>query len=164
MTFPKLMRWATAYGNEDFISINTCSGMRSYAVDPKGERFFISVDAGSEQLGQSIRESLLVSRFLSPEELSGFFDVKVLKNNYEDWVAQFMEVSNVNSRKSLFKQMIHCKIESDGQIIKIKPTNHEKLESWSGKRISEDMYEVLDFYASDVELGNALRQSLDKCL
>lgn len=164
MNLPKEKQRATAYLTKEFISLNTCSGLRRFARDPNGEEFFLSHDVSDEQLGRSILKALSASRFLSPDEIGSFFDLNVIEKNYEDWVQFLIDKFKYKSRKSLFKEMKHCLIDQVDGFITIKPTNHEKLEAWGDKNIDSADYEVIAGSFSEADLGKALKNCFSKCI
>lgn len=164
MNTPQVKQWASAYANQDFISINTNSGYRGSARDPKGKQIFLPLQVSDEHLGLAILEALSVSKFLSTDEVHSFFDLSVTEKNYEDWVALLMEKYNYKSRRAVFKEMKHCLINRVNGIVTIKPTNHEKLEAWGGTGIPDSDIESVRETASEVELGAALKVCLGRCL
>ena len=164
MNLPKPKQWATAYATNEFISVNTCSGLRSSARDPEGKEIFFPLDVSDEQLGAGILEALSASRFLSPDEVGSFFDLAVTEKYYENWVELLTEKFGYKSRRDVFKDMKHCMIDRVDGVITIKPTNHEKLEAWGGKGIDKNDYENLDAAASEADLGKALKSCFAKCI
>lgn len=164
MNLPSPKQWATAYATKEFISVNTCSGLRRSASDPNGEEFYFSLEVSDEELGAGVLSALSASRFLSPDEVGSFFDLAVIEKNYESWVGHLLEKFGYKSRSDVFKNMKHCTIERVDGVITIEPTNHEKLEAWGGKGIDKNDYEILDTAASDAELGKALKRCFAKCI
>ncbi len=164
MNLPKPRQWATAYATKEFISVSTCSGLRSYARDPNGKEMFFPHEVSDEQLGAGVLSALSVSKFLSPDEIGSFFDPTTIEKNYEDWVALLTEKYEYKSRRALFKDMKHCMIDRIDGVITIKPTNHEKLEAWGGKGIGSDDYEVISGSISEAEIGLALKSCSERCL
>jgi hypothetical protein len=164
MNKPQIKQWAAAYSNEDFLSVETCSGYRQFATDPEGKMILLSLTVSNEELGASILDALSASRFLKLEEISTFFDLTITNQTYDEWVELLIGKYGYKSKRELFKKMKHCLIERVERVITIKPTNHEKLEVWSGKGIGKDDYEVLDAKATSADLGAALKRCFDKCL
>jgi hypothetical protein len=60
--------------------------------------------------------------------------------------------------------MKHCGTTLIDQVITIRPSNHEKLEAWSGKNISEDNYVILSLDNSPEEIGAGLKLAFSRCI
>lgn len=164
MNLPIPKQWATAYATKEFISVNTCSGLRRSARDPSGEDCYFPLDVSDEELGAGLQAALSVSKFLSPDEVGVFFDLAVIEKNHEDWVAHIIEKFGYKSRRDAFKDMKHCMIDRVDGVITIKPTNHEKLEAWGGKGVNKNDYATLDSAASEADLGKALKSCFANCI
>lgn len=157
-------KWAGIYANDEFICFETCSGLRSYASDPSGKLLFATPQDDPSVLGAALVEALSVSRFLKPEELDSFFDRSALERRYEGWVAELLQRFGYASRKNLFKRMKHCMVDQSGGFITLRPTNHEKLEAWSGDGIDKGQYVQIPEQSSPQEIGQAILLALSRCI
>lgn len=156
--------WCAAFVNEDFICIETYSGYRSSQHDPRGAEHFLNPDASDHELGEAVFDALKHSRFVLPREDPELYDYKLAKERYSDWVASLMARYAYKTKRALFKNMKYCNIKSEGGVITIRPTYHEKLEAWSGDGISKDDYVVLPATSSEANIGAALRLALSRCV
>ena len=156
--------WSSAYCNNDyFMGIHTCSGFRTSAYDPNGKQHFLNIDDSDETLGLALLDSLAHSRFLSLEEVSLFFDYKLVAQRYSQWVTMLINGFNYPNKKALFKHMKWCNIEMQNHLIKIKPLHHQKLEGWGREKGdgTEDVFIEATRPAS--EIGVALREAFTRC-
>ena len=156
-------KWAAIYANDEFVCVQTCSGLRSTASDPAGKLIFLHAVPMPHELGQALQEALLVSRRLTPEEIGHFFDVTAIEIRYEDWVAVMMQKFGYQTRRELFKKMKHCQVECSAGTIFIRPTFHEKLEAWSGKGIEKTDHILISEMASPYELGEGALLAMSRC-
>lgn len=157
-------KWAAIYANDEFICIQTCSGMRRTARDPSGELIFLSATPEPSELGRAVLAALFKSRVLTPEEIGSFFDVAAIEQRYENWVSEAMQKYAYATRRDLFKQMKHCLLECSGGSISLQPTFHEKLEAWSGKGIDKDDHVLVAETASEHEIGEGSLLALSRCV
>ena len=160
----RVKKWAAVYANDDFICVETCSGMRSYAGDTSGKLLFVKLQDEPAVLGAALVEALSASRFLQPEELGSFFDPSSLELRYEEWVTGLLQRFGYTSRKALFKRMKHCAVDQSCGVITVRPTNHEKLEAWSGDGINESQYVQISEESSSQEIGKAVLLALSRCV
>ncbi|SHL49102.1 contact-dependent growth inhibition system immunity protein [Morganella morganii] len=122
----------------------------------------IPVDAKIDNIGLSLRKVLTKNK----DDDSGnnyIFDHKLNKENYKENVVRLMGLCGYKNKKSLFKKMKKCLVRQVGNIIKIKPLNHIKLEAWDGDGISETDYVIIPVSASDEELGHAVIEAFSRC-
>jgi len=156
--------WAAVYATDEFICIQTCSGLRRVASDPMGSLEILSASVTSEELGTSLKKALGKSRILTPEEIPEFFNIAAVEKRYEEWVALLMSNIGYSSRREMFKKMKHCQVESvEGEVV-IRPMAHEKLESWSARGIEEDDYVCLQRTSSDRDMGEGMLLALRRCI
>lgn len=152
------------YVNEAFICIETCSGYRSFRTDPAGRQFLFSPAAPDDELGSAILEALACSRFVLPEQAPELFDYRLVMQRYAEWVAKLQSTFGFKTKRALFKNMNHCSIESEDDALRIIPTAHEKIESWSSSGITANDHVVIRRRSSPDELGAGLRLALRRCL
>jgi hypothetical protein len=150
--------------NGDFFCIETYSGIRGIARDPKGKQFLLPPIADAATLGTAVIDALAASRILTLDEVPDFFDYELGQKRYAEWVKGLMERYGYKTRRNLFKNMQSCHIDCvEGQII-IRPTNHEKLEGWSGDGISKEDYVAVLLHDPPDAIGLALRKAFDRCI
>ncbi|TCS37745.1 uncharacterized protein DUF1436 [Paucimonas lemoignei] len=157
-------KWAAIYANDEFICVQTCSGLRRTASDPEGKLFILRPESEPQELGQALQEALSASRVLKPEEIGSFFDTTAVEHRYEEWVSTLMQKFEYPARQNLFKKMKHCQVDNSNGEIYIRPTFHEKSEAWSGKGIEKTDYVVIAENASAHELGKAALLALSRCI
>lgn len=157
-------KWAAIYANDEFVCVQTCSGLRRTASDPAGKLIFLHAAPAPHELGQALQEALLVSQTLTPDEIGQFFDVAAVEKRYEDWVAVMMQKFGYPNRRELFKKMKHCQVECSGRTISIRPTFHEKLEAWSGKGIEKTDHVLISETVSSHDLGEGALLAMSRCI
>ncbi len=168
--------WASVIWNGDFICAETLSGYRSGTnVDPKGRQNFVPLDATDEELGLAALDAMAYSRFVlgvprtdvwihpEVEYDMDLYDHKQVAERYATWVKTLMRRFNYKTRRALFKDMKTCQIARENGLICIRPSHHEKLESWGRKKDDgiEDVIVPAD--SSPAQLGAALRLAFSRC-
>lgn len=164
MNEPPLVFWASAENNGDFILVETYSGYRSCAYDPEGKQHFLLPDSDDETLGAALHAALAKSRRMTLDEVRVFFDRDGLQQRYDAWVKNLMSRYGYKTRRALFKNMKSCGVELQDGVITIRPSNHERLEGWSGDGIAEEDRVKLPADCSDAELGAGLRLAFSRCI
>lgn len=155
---------ADAKTNGDFIEISTYSSYGLSIRDPEAPSHKLPPDVDDLTLGLTVRKALKMSRSLSSEEMNAYGNLDTLKVNYENWVDGMMKHCDYKSRRALFKNMKRCGISLKDDIITIRPSNHERLEGWSGDGLSEEDRVKLPADCTDAELGAGLRLAFSRCL
>ncbi|CNL51483.1 contact-dependent growth inhibition system immunity protein [Yersinia mollaretii] len=155
--------WASVYSTNEFLSIETDSGLGRVRGDPLFPPHLLRPDTDDKIIGNIILKALLDSRTLSLEEYGDFFNLEKGKEQYAAWIAMLMEKYGYKTKRALFKDMKNCSIHCINDLIIISPTHHEKLESWSGKGINESDNVVISVNESPAEIGAALRLALSRC-
>jgi hypothetical protein len=161
---PKPRREAAAKSNTDFMCIETYSCYRESARDPQGAQHLLPPEASDEELGAALLDALARSRFLTLAEADTFFFWKRIKDSYDAWVKYLMDRHGYKTKRALFKNMKNCRIESQEGKITIRPTNHEKLEGWTGDGLNEEDYVVIPADSLATEVGAALRLAFSRCI
>ena len=164
MDEPEKNAWASAYQNQDIISISTDSGYRTRAYDPEGKETVLKLDANDSALGTAVKEALAHSRFLSLDEARDFLDYRRVEQRYAQRIKSLMERQGYKDKAALFRKMKHCGITKSKGMITIAPTIHEGLDSWGRNKSDglEDVFVAADRPAS--EIGAALRLGFSRCL
>lgn len=164
MDEPEKRAWASAYQNQEMISISTDSGYRRCAYDPQGKHTVLKIGADDNALGVAVKEALAHSRFLSLDEARPFLDYRNTEQRYAEWIKSIMDGHGYRSKTDLFRNMKHCGIELSNGIITIAPTIHEDLDSWGRNKSDglEDVFVAASCPAS--EIGAALRLGFSRCV
>ncbi|XAV88527.1 MAG: contact-dependent growth inhibition system immunity protein [Candidatus Symbiodolus clandestinus] len=155
--------WASAYKNKEFIFIETSSGYRSSHGDPKGKQHMLGLDVDDLALGNTLLDALAHSRFLLPKDDPDLFSYEKTAERYQQWVTEIMAHYGYKSRRAMFKDMQTCGIEKKFGLITILPSNHDRLEGWSGTGIKETDHVVISEHSSPSEIGAALRLAFSRC-
>ncbi|MEO8380807.1 MAG: contact-dependent growth inhibition system immunity protein [Acidobacteriota bacterium] len=153
---------ATAKANDDFIDLRTLSGYRLSLLDPAGKHYHFAPAVSDVELGSAVVDVLAASRFMEPGEATALrANVEKL---YEDWVAATISHHQYKNRRGLFRSMRSCSIERTGDVIRIIPSCHEKLEGWSGDGIALEDHVIVSSGQPAGEIGAALRLAFDRCI
>ncbi|WP_387463945.1 contact-dependent growth inhibition system immunity protein [Photorhabdus sp. RM323S] len=157
--------WAGCYSTNEFLLIETYSGLGMVGVDPLFPRHLLAPDANNKDIGETLIQALSDSRTLtSLDERVVFFDLGKGKERYNEKVGMLMERYGYKTKRALFNGMKNCTIHCINGLISIEPSYHEKLEAWSGDRIKESDYVVLLIDSSSEEIGAALRLAFSRCI
>ncbi|MCE0828995.1 CdiI family contact-dependent growth inhibition immunity protein [Buttiauxella sp. A2-C2_NF] len=167
--------WASVKMNADFICVETYSGYRSNQYDPQGVQHLSPPDVGDKELGEMVKDALAHSRFvlsaprtdvwIHPEVTfdSELYDYKATAERYAEWIRKLMDRYGYKTKRALFKDMKSCEIRCANEVITITPSWHEKLEMWSGDRISDVDHVILSMDSPSAEIGAGLRLALNRC-
>ena len=129
-----------------------------YTLDP----IVLTKEAEAIDLGASLKKAF--SRSETTDTKSSYiFDHQENKINYEKNTKKIMALGGYKNKKALFKNMRHCGVRQVNDLITIKPSNHVKLEAWSGECISETDWVIIPASASDEELGHAIIEGFSRC-
>ncbi|MDN0125252.1 contact-dependent growth inhibition system immunity protein [Yersinia aleksiciae] len=161
---PNKKSWAYIKANKDFISVETYSGYWNYLPDPKGKQYQLSPISSDDELGLAVLAALAASRIINPHDEPDFFDVRGrVVPQYEAWVQSIMDKYGYKTKRTMFKEMKSCLIVREDATVTIRPSHHEKLETWSGKGITETDYVVIPENSLPAEIGAALRLAISRC-
>jgi len=156
--------WANAFVTNEFLSIETYSGLGMTGRDPLFPSRLLLPDVDDKSLGEEVLQALSDSRTLTElVDRVEFFNLEKGKEKHAVWIATLMEKYGYKTKRALFKNMKKCGIHLVKNIITIRPSFHEKLEAWSGNRIDESDYVVLPVDSSPEEIGAGIRLALSRC-
>ncbi|KAA5934635.1 DUF1436 family protein [Pantoea sp. Bo_2] len=156
--------WASCYCTNEFLLIETQSGLGMVTADPLFPSHLLPPDASEHDIGGTILQALSDSRTLNVlEDRVAFFDLEKGKEQYAAWIARLMEKYGYKSKKSLFKNMKNCGIHCVNGVITISPTRHEKLEGWGREKGDGIEDVILSADSSPAEIGAGLRLALSRC-
>jgi hypothetical protein len=161
VSYVRTSRWAEASANDEFVCIQTYSGYRLPVRDPQARQYLLSPGVDDGTLGEAVVESLAASRFLALEEANALMESR--GERYSAWVAGLMLHYGYKSRRALFKRMKSCWMECENQALVIRPTRHDRLESWDAEGIKESDQLVVNVEAPPSDIGSALRLALSRC-
>lgn len=154
--------WAACYFTNEFLLIETQSGLGRTSADPLFPPNLLPPDADEQYTGETILQALSNSRTLDRlEDRVAFFDLEKGKEKYASWIEMLMEKYNYKTKRALFKGMKHCIIHYVNNVITISPMYHEKLEAWEGLDQSENV--ILSLDNTLTEIGAGLRLALTRC-
>lgn len=157
-------KWATICANEDFVCFQTHSGGAGTALDADGITSFVSAQSIEPvSLAQALRASLLKSRVIKQEEYKDFFSPKSTQERYEEWASSTQRRYEYSTRRKMFLNMKRCGVDWENGLIRIRPTFHEELESWSGDGIKEKDFVFVSESSSDLEVGEKILLALSRC-
>lgn len=156
--------WASVCCTEDFICIDTCSGLGRVGRDPAFPSYLLMPTVDDLGLGEALIQALSDSRTLNDlQERTAFFNPEKSKGDYSDWVAMLKARYGYKSNKALFKDMKKCTVHCVNETITIIPTRHEKLEAW-GRTKGDGIEDViLSTNSSPAEIGAGLRLAFSRC-
>jgi CDI immunity protein len=159
----KVKKAATAFFNGDFYCLITQSiGMIAFG-DQSVAPQFLPPTVDDVTLGQTLRFCLDKSRQVDMSEFQSI--VSAGKLGEADEILEKMTKQNYGykTKRAMYKNMLCCWImEVDGKI-KIIPTHHKSLDTYSG--ISKEGTEILYLSVSalDTEFGESLREGFKRC-
>ncbi|MGV3345951.1 contact-dependent growth inhibition system immunity protein [Enterobacteriaceae bacterium LUAb1] len=154
--------WATCYCTNEFLLIETQSGLGRTSADPLFTPNLLRPDADDQCTGETILQALSDSRTLDKlEDRVAFFDPEKCKEKYATWIAMLMEKYGYRTKRALFRDMKHCIIHYVNDSITISPMRHEKLDAWEGLDQSENV--ILSLDNAPAEIGAGLRLALSRC-
>ena len=157
--------FAGCMSNEDFILIETYSGLGLVKKDYMFPAAIFELDVDNEKLGISILQALNQSRTIhNATERAEFFNLEKSKQEYEEWVKMLRDKFQYKSKKALLNNMKICNIWLNNGQIEIKPTKHIKLEAWDGEGIKEEDHVYLSITDSPSEIGQGLKLALQRCI
>jgi len=164
MVDPEGRRYASCASTGSFLIIDTLSGRGLVKIDEEGHHAVLPINSDDQNVGDAISKALAKSRILPPGEAKAFLAPRKGKEEYDARVLRLREALGFKTRRALFENMQLVQIESkDGQI-ELMPTNHEKLEGWSGDGIDKALHIMLPANADARLLGSSLRIVLARCI
>jgi hypothetical protein len=168
--------WANAQANNDFINIKTYSGYTLIMWDQKGASHVLPPDADDEQLGFAIMDALAHSRFILPAPPDSsvwihpeagfdpeFYDQKIRKPIYEDWIKSIMKRFRYKTKSAMFKGMRNCNIIMTAGVIIITPLHRVRSDAWDREGLTPEDDVVISTNSGNQAIGKALRLALSRC-
>lgn len=155
---PSWLRKIAVYRNERFICMVTDSGYRGGMEDPLVRPRFLPTDASYNDLGTAATEALKASRVMSLDEFRAARPG--ISERYEERVADAMRSYGYTSKRTFFKNMIMCGVTDEGEVLRITPTRHDRLEGWEG--LERESAILIDSSVPVQEFGVAIRLGLER--
>ncbi|MCW6567565.1 contact-dependent growth inhibition system immunity protein [Yersinia ruckeri] len=156
--------WVGCYSTNEFLLIETKSGLGRVSSDPLFPSHLLPTDADEQSIGETILQALLNSRTLTVlEDRVAFFDLVKGKEQYAAWITMLREKYGYKTKKALFKDMKYCSIHCVNGVITISPTRHEKLEGWGREKGDGIEDVILSVDNTPAEIGAGLRLALSRC-
>ena len=155
-----------AWSNGRILSLSSKAGLGT--VDPPNAfEIDLSPDTDNVALGLAVLDVLghsweLTLHYLKAEIRSRERDE--LNAIYIQWLTAFMQRHKYKTQKALFNNMLHCHILCRSDILTISPTNHNRLDGWSGEGVPADSDVILQANSSPESIGAALRLCFSRCL
>ncbi|XBS69206.1 contact-dependent growth inhibition system immunity protein [Acerihabitans sp. KWT182] len=168
--------WANATMNPDFFCIETYSGYGATQLDPRGAQHITALDTDNADLGNMILDALSHSRFVLPKPRSdvwihpdtefdaAFYDQDTMKKVYDDWQTKLILRFGYKNKQQLLKKMNNCGIHCVNDLITICPSNHDRLNGWSGDGLTDADNVVIPADSTAAEIGAALRLAFSRCI
>lgn len=157
-------RWrrnAYAFNNGQFICIKTYSGYTRSFGDPDVPEYVLEPQVDDEGLGCAVLDALGNSRFVSYDEETEL--IENMEPRYDQWVQTLMKQYGYKTKKALFKNMKSCGFDCKDDVIRIRPSHHDKLEYWSGDGFTEADYIKIPADSPPEQIGAALRLAFSRC-
>jgi CDI immunity protein len=156
--------WAQAKNNGDFLCIETYSSCGLHVCDPQGKQHLLSPDASEGEIGVAVLDCLAYSRWVMPLEDKDLWDYKLNELRYSTWITKMMATYGYKTKRALFKNMKSCSIERNDGLITIHPSNHDRLEGWSGNMIRDEDSVIISADCAPGEIGAGLRLAFSRCI
>jgi hypothetical protein len=165
MNFNENQRYhASACLNDEFLLIETMSGLGRYGVDYAIPNILLSPNADNVNMGESVLLALSKSRTIAREEYAAFFNLETDKKQYEEWEKNLMRKFGYKTKRALYRKMNVCWISLKNGTIEISPNKHEKLKAWGRSKSDNIESVILSLDNSSEEIGAGLRLAFSRCI
>ena len=156
---------AEAWSNGKVLIVAAYTGFSGWRMTCAREIELVP-DADDATLGAAVAEALAYSRELSLHDWYGENDrsVEEKMSQYRAWRDGFMSRYGYKTQRALFMNMLHANVDRRGGRLECSPTNHEKIDAWSGDGIPPDSKVVVNADSPAAEIGAALRLTFSRCL
>ncbi|MEJ1162918.1 contact-dependent growth inhibition system immunity protein [Variovorax sp. CCNWLW186] len=152
---------ATIFFNGDFYCVVSMSNSGLHFADPEEPVRYYEFGVDSEILGEGVRQALLASKKIPPNELKGV--LPIVKKKVEERIASEMKTYGYKDKRALYQRMIACSVGLNNQALVFYPNHHSSLDGYKG--ISNDGPEVLrlPLSSSNAEIGVKAKEGLRRC-
>jgi len=156
-------QFAAAYRHPAFLLVDTWSGYRSSAYDPRGAQHLLPLDCSDAELGRAVLDALNRSHLFSDEEMdtTDFFHFDNRNRIYDAWVAKLMATRSLKTKRALFKELDYVEITLRDGTISFTPKHHVKLEAWEEVPGVADL--TVPVSRPPEEIGASLRRAFSLC-
>jgi len=159
---------AEVLANGRHIFVKTYSGIGLVKADPLGVNATLPADVDDQELGATVLKALSMSRHEidaeEREEARRTWPNTPAQRRYDAWVERAVRELGYGTKRKLFKNMASCMINLYRDVLQIDPSNHVKLEAWSGDGITDADRVRIAPDSGPVEVGKAVRLALSRCL
>lgn len=157
---------AEAWFNGKVLTVTTRSGFSSWG-HPDAHEVDLPPAASDHELGLAVNEGLSHSRELTLRDLNaeiGALDRDQRKAQYDQWLARFMARHGYKTKRALFFTMLHVTINRRAGRLELSPSNHDRLDGWSGDGLARNSAVALPADSPAADIGVALRLAFSRCL
>ncbi len=155
---------ASVDANDRHIFVRTFSGYGLLRIDPNGSDFRLPKEVPDIELGAAILQALSLSRMVLRKDDPELWDSEMMNKEYQRWIESVLSECGYKNKRALFKDMMSCSVTQEAQVIEIMPSNHRRLEAWSGDGISRSDWVRIPADSSPEEIGKAARLALSRCI
>lgn len=143
--------------------VSTLSVYNILEKDFDAGEHILETGCSNQFLGSAARDALNQSREIPLDEVDAFHDAEKADYRYKAWIEATIKRLGYRSKRALFDRMHRCGIRLADGVITIRPSNHDRLEGWSGEGIDEDDYVVIPEKSTPEEIGAAVRLAFTRC-
>lgn len=157
---------AEAWFNGKILTLGAWTGFSGRST-PDAHQVDVRPDAEDETVGNAVNEALSYSRELTLRDLHAEIrsrDRDELMHLYRQWLEEFMTRHGYKTQRVLFARMLHIRLERRNGQLSIFPSNHDRLDGWSGEGLPPDSALVIPADSSSSAIGAALRLAFGRCL
>lgn len=152
--------------NGRILTARALSGFGSWA-HPDAYEFDADAQAPDHELGLGVNACLDRSWELTLRDLRA--EIRQIDRNerqaqYRHWLSSFARRHGYKSERSLLRNMLHVHLVSRAGIMTLSPSNHDRMDGWSGEGIPPDSDVKLPADSPPEQIGVALRLALSRCL
>ncbi len=151
------------YANEHYYFIQTLSRYNLLVRDYRVPTFFLSKDIEASELGKTVKLALSKSQVIELDTNENVFSRDGILSAYNQWINEGKELCGFKTKKMFLKNMVLCQLTQENNSFEIRPTSHDKLETWSGGDFIKKDYIVLIDTVSDLELGESIKEVISRC-
>jgi hypothetical protein len=134
---------------------------RSY----RAREIHLPPDADDATLGAAVNEALSYSRELSLHDWYRSRDTfRRTATHYRDWRDGLVRRYSYTTQRALYINMLHVTLVRRAGQLECSPSNHVKIDAWSGDGIAPDAKVCVPEGGSAAAIGAALHLTLSRCL
>lgn len=159
---------AEAWSNGRVLTVEARTGFSIWLM-PGAREIDLLPDADDATLGAAVNEALSYSRELTLHDWCGGSDqqgrsLPERTAQYRAWRDSFMSRHGYKTQRALYINMLHATLERRGGRLRCSPSNHVKIDAWSGDGLPPNSDVVVAADSSAATIGAALRLTFNRCL